>query len=127
MTNPGNKTFFRIYDKESGKIKADLICLHDETFDTDQDMKLFDPNEPWKKTTLPRWVLYHERMLDSVSAQGSVSMISPPVMEIQKICNQEKETLWEENKRFTNPSKIHVDLSQKLYDMKQSLLSEMSR
>mgnify|MGYP002603629513 CR=1 FL=1 len=127
VTNPGNKTFFRIYDKESGKIKADLICLHDETFDTDQDMKLFDPNEPWKKTTLPGGSYTMKEMLVPVICQGKRVYDTPPVMEIQKICNQEKETLWEENKRFTNPSKIHVDLSQKLYDMKQSLLSEMSR
>ena len=27
ITNPGNKTIYRIYDKATGKIKADLICL----------------------------------------------------------------------------------------------------
>ena len=32
VTNPGNKTFYRIYDKASGKIRADLICLADEVF-----------------------------------------------------------------------------------------------
>lgn len=74
VTNPGNKTFFRIYDKESGKIKADLICLHDETFDTDQDMKLFDPNEPWKKTSPARWVLYHERNARSCDLPGQACL-----------------------------------------------------
>ena len=92
-----------------------------------RDMKLFDPNEPWKKTTLPGGSYTMKEMLVPVIRQGKRVYDTPPVMEIQKICNQEKETLWEENKRFTNPSKIHVDLSQKLYDMKQSLLSEMSR
>ena len=33
VTNPGNKTIQRIYDKETGKIIADLICLVDEEFD----------------------------------------------------------------------------------------------
>ena len=53
VTNPGNKTFYRIYDKASGKIRADLICLADEVFDESKDLKLFDPNAPWKKTRLP--------------------------------------------------------------------------
>ncbi|MDD7729502.1 MAG: nicotinate phosphoribosyltransferase, partial [Clostridia bacterium] len=30
VTNPGNKTVYRIYGKSTGKIKADLICLADE-------------------------------------------------------------------------------------------------
>ena len=53
VTNPGNKTVYRIYEKESGKVKADLICLVDEKFDENEPMLLFDPLEPWKKTKLP--------------------------------------------------------------------------
>src|SRR5574344_985552 len=50
VTNPGNKTVFRIYDKESGKIKADLIALAGETIDESKDLLIFDPIETWKKT-----------------------------------------------------------------------------
>ena len=53
ITNPGNKTIYRIYDKATGKIKADLICFVGETYDTDKDLLLFDPIETWKKTKLP--------------------------------------------------------------------------
>lgn len=52
VTNPGNKTIYRIYEKASGKIKADLICLVDEKFDENEPLLLFDPLEPWKKTKL---------------------------------------------------------------------------
>ncbi|MCI8814621.1 MAG: nicotinate phosphoribosyltransferase, partial [Lachnospiraceae bacterium] len=48
VTNPGDKTIFRIYNKENGKIKADLICLADETFDESKDMVIFDPIDTWK-------------------------------------------------------------------------------
>ena len=126
VTNPGNKTFYRIYDKENGKIKADLICLADETFDVSEKMTLFDPNEPWKKTTLSGDSYTMTEMLVPVIQDGKRVYNTPPVMEIQRICNAQKETLWDENKRFINPSQIHVDLSQKLYDMKQSLLSRIS-
>ena len=52
VTNPGNKTIYRIYEKESGKIKADLICLADETFDENEPLLLFDPLEPDRKSVV---------------------------------------------------------------------------
>ena len=126
VTNPGNKTVYRIYDNETGKIKADLICLVGETFDETQDMLLFDPNEPWKKTTLPGRSYHMKELLIKVVENGRRCYTSPSVMEIRTICTQEKDTLWDENKRFINPAEIHVDLSQRLYDMKQELLSKHS-
>lgn len=127
VTNPGNKTIYRIYDNDSNKIKADLICLDGEVFDENEDMKLFDPNEPWKKTTLPGGSYHMKELLVKFIEKGQRVYTSPCVLEIRDYCNREKETLWEENKRFVNPSKIHVDLSQKLYDMKQELLNEISQ
>lgn len=126
VTNPGNKTVYRIYDNETGKIKADLICLVGETFDETQDMLLFDPNEPWKKTTLPGRSYHMKELLIKVVENGRRCYTSPSVMEIRTICTREKDTLWDENKRFINPAEIHVDLSQRLYDMKQELLSQHS-
>lgn len=126
VTNPGNKTVYRIYDNETGKIKADLICLAGETFDETQDMLLFDPNEPWKKTTLPGRSYHMKELLIKVVENGRRCYTSPSVMEIRTICTREKDTLWDENKRFINPAEIHVDLSQRLYDMKQELLSQHS-
>lgn len=42
ITNPGNKTVYRVYDAD-GMIKADLIALADETYDESQPLLLFDP------------------------------------------------------------------------------------
>ena len=126
VTHPGIKTVYRIYDNETGKIKADLICLVGETFDETQDMLLFDPNEPWKKTTLSGGSYHMKELLVKVVENGRRCYTSPSVMEIRTICTQEKDTLWDENKRFINPAEIHVDLSQRLYDMKQELLSKHS-
>lgn len=125
VTNPGNKTFYRIYDNGTGKIKADLICLVEETFDESRDLKLFDPNAPWKKTKLPGGSYHMREMLVPVIKNGKSVYESPSVMEIRDICTKEKDTLWEETKRFVNPQEIHVDLSQKLYDLKTSLLDRM--
>ena len=126
VTNPGNKTFYRIYDNDTGKIKADLICLADEVFNEDDDLKLFDPNAPWKRTLLKGGTYSMREMLVPVIAGGKTVYSSPSVMQIQAICDHEKTTIWEETKRFVNPQEIHVDLSQKLYDIKQDLFNKMS-
>ena len=118
VTNPGNKTIFRIYDNDTGKIRADYICLVGETFDAEDDLILFDPNEPWKKTRLAGGSYSMRELLAPIFQNG---------MEIQAICNQEKETIWDETKRFVNPAKIYVDLSDKLYQMKRDLLDKMSQ
>ncbi len=124
VTNPGNKTFYRIYDKQTGKIKADLICLVEEKFDTSADLNLFDPNAPWKKTKLKGGSYDMKEMLIPVIKNGASIYSSPSVMEIRQYCSTEKDTLWDETKRFVNPQEIHIDLSQKLYDLKTSLLNK---
>lgn len=127
VTNPGNKTFYRVYDKATKKIKADLICLVDEVFDESDTLKLFDPAAPWKKTRLAGGTYTLREMLLPVIQNGRTVYQSPDVMEIRQICEQEKDTLWEETKRFVNPHEVYVDLSQKLYDMKADLLNKMNR
>ena len=124
VTNPGNKTVYRIYDKETGKIKADLICLVGEVFDESKDMKLFDPNAPWKKTTLPGGSYTLRELLVPVFQKGECVYESPSVMDIQRYCTREKDTIWDETKRFVNPQEIYVDLSDKLYEMKTALLNK---
>lgn len=126
ITNPGNKTIYRIYDKETGKIKADLICFAGEEYDTNEDLLLFDPIETWKKTKLPGGTYTMREILVPVFKNGECVYQSPSVMEIADYCKQEKDTLWDETKRLFYPHRIHVDLSRKLYDVKKSLLDQMS-
>ena len=126
VTNPGNKTVYRIYDKETNMLVADLICLVGETFDANEPLRLFDPAEPWKKTKLPGGSYYMQELLVPVFKNGECCYNSPSVMEIREKCQHELATLWPEAKRLINPHKVYVDLSQKLYDMKIALLNEMS-
>ncbi len=126
-TNPGNKDIFRIYDKATGKIRADLICMNGETFDESQDMVLFDPKETWKKTKLKGGTYTMRPLLEHVVDGGKVVYKSPSVMEIRDIRQKEMDTLWDENKRFSNPSQVYVDLSDKLYDTKSKVLDELTK
>ena len=125
ITNPGNKTIYRIYEKNTGKVKADLICLVGETFDENQPLLLFDPLEPWKKTKLAAGSFYLKELLVPVFLKGKCVYHSPSVMEIRQICQNELNTLWDETRRLVNPHKVYVDLSAKLYDMKITLLDQM--
>ena len=125
VTNPGNKKIYRIYDKETGKIKADLICLEDETFSENEDMLLFDPLEPWKKTKLKSGTFTLRPLMEKIFENGECCYTSPKVMDIRDYCIKEQNTLWEETRRFANPHKVYVDLSAKLYDIKIQLLDQM--
>ncbi|MCM1212706.1 MAG: nicotinate phosphoribosyltransferase [Blautia sp.] len=125
VTNPGNKTIYRIYEKESGKIKADLICLVDEQFKESEPLLLFDPVEPWKKTMLAGGSYQLRELMVPVFQNGKCVYTSPKVMDIRAYCQKEQDTLWDETRRLVNPHKVYVDLSSRLYDIKISLLDQM--
>lgn len=127
VTNPGNKKIYRIYHKETNKIIADLICLEDEIIDENKELVLFDPNETWKKTLLIPGSYRLRELLVPVFKQGKCVYTSPEVMDIQAYCREELDTLWEESKRLAYPHRIHVDLSQKLWNMRVELLSSINR
>lgn len=125
ITNPGNKTVYRIYDKKTGKIRADLISLVGETFSESEDMIIFDPQETWKKTKIHKNTFTIRELLVPVFQKGVCVYESPSVMEIRSICQKELDTLWDETKRLANPHEVYVDLSDKLYRMKADLLEKM--
>ena len=127
VTNPGNKTVFRIYDTDTGKIRADLIALAGETFDESQDMMLFDPDSTWKKTRLEGGTYEMKEILIPIFKDGKCVYESPSTLEIQEFCRKELRTLWEESRRLVNPQQVYVDLSDKLYDMKSALLEKFSQ
>lgn len=126
ITNPGNKTIYRIYDKETGKIRADLICLADESFDESKDMIIFDPIETWKKTKIRGGTYTLRELLKPVFIKGECVYHSPSVMEIRDYCTKEKATLWDETLRLVNPHEVYVDLSDKLYKIKSELLETLA-
>ena len=121
ITNPGDKKIYRIYDLE-GMIVADLIALADEEFSSEDPLLLFDPIETWKKTLLPGGSYTMRELLIPVFRNGECVYESPTVMEIQKRCRKELNTLWEESKRFEYPHQTYVDLSRKLWNLKNNLL-----
>ena len=122
VTNPGNKTVFRLYDNATGKIKADLIALADETYSGDNDLMIFDPIATWKRTYLEAGTYTVRELLVPVFIEGKCVYESPAVMDIRDYCAKELNTLWDESRRFVNPQEVYVDLSKPLFELKNELL-----
>lgn len=126
ITNPGNKTVYRIYEKESGKLKADLIALTDEKYTDKESLMIFDPVETWKKTYLKADAFTLRELLIPVFIDGKCVYESPKVMDIRAYCQEELNTLWDETRRLINPHKVYVDLSKKLWTIKNELLDNIN-
>lgn len=124
ITNPGNKTIYRIYDKGNGKIKADLIALVEENYSEKNPLLLFDPISTWKKTELSPNSYTIREILLPIFQNGQCIYQSPNVMDIRSYCQQELKTLWEETRRLVNPQEVFVDLSIDLWNMKKELLEK---
>lgn len=125
ITNPGNKTVYRIYDNEH-KIKADLIALVGETFSEEEPLLLFDPINTWKKTLLKPGSFTIRELLVPVFIDGECVYNSPAVMDIREYCSHELSTLWDETRRLVNPHDVYIDLSDELWKMKHQLLDTYS-
>ncbi len=126
ITNPGDKTVFRIYDKTSGKIRGDLICLTNEIYDTTEDLIIFDPLSTWKKSKISGGTYELRELLIPIFKKGQCFYESPSVMDIRAYCQQELNTLWDESRRLVNPQEVYVDLSIPLYQLKTQLLDQKS-
>ena len=121
ITNPHFKKVYRYYDNESGKALADELCVFDETVDDSMPHTIFDPNATWKTKTLTDFTA--RELLVPIFKNGECVYESPSIKEIAAYCREQVDLLWDEVKRFENPHTYYVDLSQKLYEIKNILLS----
>ena len=124
ITNPHFKKVYRIYDNETGKAGADLLCVYDEVIDTTKPLEIFDPIETWKTKEFTNYTI--RELLVPIYKDGKLVYNSPHISEIREYCLSQVETLWDEVKRFENPHRYYVDLSEKLWTVKQSLLRKKS-
>lgn len=122
LTDPGNKKVLRIYDKETGKIKADLITLIHEEYDENHPLVIFDPISTWKTSTLKPNTYTIRELLVPIFLNGNCIYKSPTTFEIKAYCQTELATLWDESRRLINPQIVYVDLSEELYTLKHTMI-----
>lgn len=122
ITNPGDKEVWRFYDRTSGKALADLISLVGETIDDSGDFEIFDPMHTWKRKTISNFTA--RKLMIQVFEGGHQKYVHQPIEQIREYCAAELDKLWESIKRFDNPQTYFVDLSYKLWELKEKMLFE---
>ncbi len=120
ITNPDFKRLYRFYSKDTGKAEADLITIYNEEIDTLAPYELFDPDYTWKRKTITNYDL--REMHIPIFKSGECVYNLPSAKEIREYCKKELDSMWDEVLRFENPHNYYVDLSQRLWDEKHSLL-----
>ncbi len=119
MTTPHFKKVYRIFDK-NGMAIADQICVYDEVIDSSKPLELFDPLATWKRKTVTDYTV--KELLVPVIKNGKQVYNLPSLQETREYHRQQMDTLWDEIKRFSNPHTYFVDLSQKLWDIKDKMI-----
>ena len=122
ITTPCFKKLYRLFDKETDKAIADVLTLHDEVIDDSKPYEIFDPQYTWKRKTITNF--YAKNMQVKYIENGKLIEKLPDVNEIKSYCKSQLDTLWDEVTRFENPHTYYVDLSQKLWNVKNSLLNK---
>ena len=125
ITTPHFKKLYRIYDKNNHKAVADLLCVHDEVIDESRPLTLFDPQFTWKKKVVTNFEA--KPIQQQIFKDGKCVYKKPAYEDIVKYAAAEIDTLWDEITRFENPHTYYVDLSQKLWEVKNYLLAENNR
>ena len=124
ITNPHYKKLYRFYGNDTGKAIADYMTVYDEVVDDSGKLTIFDPDATWKKKEVYDFTA--KELQVPIFKSGELVYDLPTLPEIRDYCKAQVETLWEEVKRFDNPHRYYVDLSQKLWDIKHGLLEKNS-
>ena len=121
ITNPSFKKVCRFYSKETGYALADVVMLKEEVI-PENEYEIFDEHSTWKRKKLDNY--YVRELQEKIFENGKLIYKVPSLKEIAEYSKKELSTIWDEVKRLENPQKYYVDLSQKLYDLKHSMLNK---
>ncbi len=120
ITNPHFKKLWRFYGNDTGKAIADYLSVYDEVVDDSKNLLIFDPETTWKQKEVYNFTA--KELQVPIFVNGELVYKLPSLAEIREYCQAQVDTLWDEVTRFDNPHAYYVDLSQKLWDIKYSLL-----
>lgn len=125
VTNPGYKDLYRIYDKETKMTIGDLMTIHGEMIDPENDLTIYHQMNSWKKKTIPGGSYIVKDLLEPIFIQGKLVYEVPNLKEIRAYSEQEFACIWDEIQRFEYPQTYYVDLSKQLLELKLSMLEDV--
>ena len=124
VTTPYFKNVYRFFFKEDDSPVADYITMRDEVVDVENGITIFDPNATWKRRFIKD--IYAKEMMHKIYDKGTLVYELPKLEDIRSYCLDQVAHLWDEVKRFEYPHKYYVDLSEKLWNSKQELLTKIT-
>ena len=123
VTNPGEKRIFRLVSKNNNKAIADVICLADEKIDESKPYTLIHPEYRWKTKEVRNFRA--KELYRQIYKDGKLVYDLPDLKTIQRRKRESFDEFWDEYKRLEKPHIYKVDLSEKLYNLKQKLIDEL--
>lgn len=119
--NPDYKKVYRFYDQETSYALGDVVSLAEEKISRDH-YTLVHPVDTWKKQELTNYEV--KPLLVPIFQGGKLVYQKPCLKEVQKYCEDQFHTFYEEITRIDNPHEYYVDLSDKLRVEKQKMIEE---
>ena len=124
ITNPHFKKIYRIFDKVSGKFITDIISVYDEKAPKGK-LLLVHPDNNWTKKEIDNYKVVDLKI--KMIENGKQIYEIPSIEQTKKNVQANLNTLWEEALRLHNPHIYTINLSEKLLNIKKSLLEEYSK
>ena len=122
ITNPHFKKVYRLFGNHTGKAIADYLCLYNETLDVSKPLKLFDPDATWKHKIIENFSA--KELQVPIFLNGKLVYERPTLDEIQRYCAEQVETLWDEVYTYIYSHTYYVDMSEKLWSIRDQLLNQ---
>ncbi len=125
IPNPGDKNVWRIYDNHN-KATADILTLPDENPTEMKDIILHHPSVHGKQRIIHQEnISSAEKLHTEILRDGKIIYNFPAIEELREKRIKDIQRLDSGVKRLINPHQYHVSLSDKLWKMKEELISEM--
>jgi nicotinate phosphoribosyltransferase len=123
--NPGHKLAWRVHDRR-GKATADLLSLDDEIPQEMEQIVLHHPTDHTKHRTLDQDEIAEiEPLLVDVLREGKLVYDLPSIEDMRERRKTDVNRLDLGVRRLLNPHIYHVSLTQKLWDLKQTLIESV--
>lgn len=124
LTTPSKKNVYRIINKTTGMSEGDYITEFSETVNEDEPLLMFHPIYTMKRKRVRQFTKIE--LLHDVYKDGECLYEAEPMSVMNARMNEGLDLLWEEYKRFLNPEKYPVDLSTKLWTIRQDLINNVN-
>ncbi|MBD3377657.1 nicotinate phosphoribosyltransferase [candidate division KSB1 bacterium] len=121
---PGNKQVWRLYDQKHRAI-ADVIGMHDENPQKEDEMDLHHPYDANKKRIVKtRDLKTIESLLQTVYKQGMSDYDWPVLSDMREKLKSDVERLYPGVRRLIQPHRYHVSLTRRMFQTKEHLIEQ---